>query len=288
MTATSGRLGFAMNEYRNWKELLENSYAEFVSTLGAYLPSLIGALILLLAGLLLAWLLKSAILRVGQGIDNLANRAGIGLITRLRWPLSNILGGIVYWLVILFFATAAAESLGLPGLADWLGKLIALLPALLIAFVIISAGFVLGGAVRDRVAATAADAGLPHAALLGAALRAAIIVLAVVIGIGQMGIDIRLIEYLLTILAAAALAALALAFGLGAGPSVSNIIASRNVRRHYRTGQRIRIGDVEGRILELSSSFVILDTERGRTLIPAKTFDDRTSVLLEDEPENGG
>src|SRR5690606_26847313 len=117
-----------MDQYRNWHELLKGSYEEFVTTLGAFLPSLLRAAVLMLAGLLLAWLLKWSIVRVGKGLDNLASRFGIGTVMRLRWPLSDVLAGIAYWLVILFFATAAAESLGMPGLAEWLGELIAWLP----------------------------------------------------------------------------------------------------------------------------------------------------------------
>ncbi|MBI2970310.1 MAG: mechanosensitive ion channel, partial [Gammaproteobacteria bacterium] len=229
---------------------------------------------------------KWVIVRVGTGIDRLASRAGIGFVARLRWPLSKILAGVVYWLVILFFATAAAESLGLPGLADWLGKLISYLPSVLAAVFIIFAGFVLGGLVRDRILSAALSANFMHAELLGSMVRAIVIILTVVIGLSQMGIDIRLIEYLLTIFAAATLAAFALAFGLGAGPTVSNIIASRNVRRHYRIGQRVRVGEVEGRILELSPSYVILDTEHGRTLIPAKVFGEDVSVLLDSEVDD--
>lgn len=272
-----------MNDYREWQKLLEGSFREFVTTLGEFLPSLVGAAVLILAGLIIAWLSKWIILRVGTGIDRLANRAGIGFIGRMRWPLSKILAGLMYWLIILFFATAAAESLGLPGLAEWLKKLFAYLPSVLAALFIIFAGFVLGGMVRDRIVNAALAANIMHAELLGAMMRAVVIILTSVIGLSQMGIDIRLIEYLLVIFAATTLAAFALAFGLGAGPTVSNIIASRNVRRHYRIGQRVRVGDVEGHILELSPSFVILDTEQGRTLIPAKVFGEEVSVLLDSE-----
>ena len=272
-----------MNEYRDLKQLIESTFTEVVNTVGAYLPSLARAITLMIAGLVIAWLLKWTILRVGKGLDTLATRVGIGVTARLRWPLSKILAGVAYWLVLLFFAAAAAEALGLPGLADWLGKLIAYLPSVFVALLIILAGFVLGGAVRDKIVSGATSSRTAQARILGGALRAVVIVLTIVIGMGQMGLDIRLVEYLLTILAAATLAGFALAFGLGASPSVSNIIASRNVRRHYRVGQRVRVGEFEGTILELSAAFVMLDTDHGRTLVPAKVFEERISELLDVE-----
>lgn len=272
-----------MNDYRDLRQLVESSFEQFVETIGAYLPSFIGAVILMLAGFVIAWILRWVILRVGKGLDNLATRIGIGVAARLRWPLSNILAGIAFWLVLLFFAAAAAEGLGLPGLAEWLGKLINYLPSVLASLLIILAGFVLGGAVRDKIIARSSSSNLEQARVLGGAVRVVVIVLTVVVGLTQMGLDIRLVEYLLTIVAAAALAGFALAFGLGAGPSVANIIASRNVRRHYSVGQNVRVGEVEGRILELSSAFVVLDTDHGRTLIPAKVFEERISELLDAE-----
>jgi len=279
----SGPGGGVMDQYRDWQELLRSSYDEFVTTLGAFLPGLLRAAILMLAGMLLAWLLKWSIVRVGKGLDTLASRFGIGTVMRLRWPLSDVLAGTAYWLVILFFATAAAESLGMPGLADWLGKLIAYLPTLLGALLIIGAGFLAGGMARDRIVSNASRSGLAQAQVAGGLVRAVVVVLTVVVGVSHLGLEIRLIEHLLTIIAAAALGAFALAFGLGAGPSVSNIIALRNVKRHYSVGQHVRVGDVEGTILELSSAFVVLDTDRGRTLVPAKVFEQEISELLDGE-----
>jgi small-conductance mechanosensitive channel len=272
-----------MNDYRDLKQLVESTFNEVVNTIGAWLPSLAGAIVLMIAGLVIAWLLKWTILRVGKGVDTLATRVGVGMAARMRWPLSNILAGVAYWLVLLFFAAAAAEGLRLPGLAEWLGKLISYLPSVFAALLIILAGFVLGGAVRDKIVSGASSSNAPQAHVLGGAVRAIVIVLTIVIGLGQMGLDIRLVEYLLTILAAATLAGFALAFGLGASPSVSNIIASRNVRRHYSVGQRVRVGEIEGTILELSTAFVVLDTDHGRTLIPAKVFEERISELLDTE-----
>jgi len=275
-----------MNEYRDLKHLVLSTFNEIVNTIGAYLPSLGGAIVLMLTGFVIAWLLKWVILRVGRGLDTLATRIGIGVAARMRWPLPTILGWIAYWLVLLFFAAAAAEGLGLPGLADWLSKLLSYLPSVFAALMIVLAGFVLGGAVRDKIVSGSTSSGVAQAQILGGAVRVIVIVLTVVVGMSQMGLDIRLIEYLLTIIAAATLAGFALAFGLGASPSVSNIIASRNVRRHYSIGQRVRVGEIEGTILELSSAFVVLDTDHGRTLIPAKVFEERISELLESEVQD--
>ena len=152
-----------MDQYDKWKSVLVSSFDQFMSTLGSYLPSLIGAIMLLLVGVITAWVCRWMILRLGQGLDQMSRKFSFASAhLHLRWPVSRIVSGIVYWLIILFFITAAAESLGLPGLAEWLGKLIVYLPSLFIALLIVWFGFVLGAVVRDKVSNTASANELPE------------------------------------------------------------------------------------------------------------------------------
>ena len=271
-----------MGSYEKWKVLLTNSFDQFVTTLGAYLPSLLGAVILIIIGFVVAWIFRWLIIRAGKSIDIFVQKIGIGTqYLQLRWPLSFIIASVVYWLIVLFFITAAAESLGLPGFADWLGKLIAYLPSLFIAILIIIFGYAIGSMVRVKVTAMAVAAGILHADGLGSISKTAILLLSLIIGLNQIGIDVTLIEHLTVIFAAATLAAFALAFGLGAGSIVTNIIAARYVRENYRIGQQVRIDNIEGEILEMTNSSIVLDTAAGRTLIPARLFEEKASVLLD-------
>jgi small-conductance mechanosensitive channel len=129
---------------------------------------------------------------------------------------------------------------------------------------------------------------MAHGEMLGGLIRNLVITLTVLIGLEQLGLRLGLVQNLLLILAAAVMLSLALGFGLGAAPTVANLIAIRNVRRHYRVGQSVRVGDVEGVILELSSAFVVLDTDNGRTLVPARSFEEQVSTLLEAEGDDAG
>ena len=278
-----------MNHYDKWKDLLLSSFEQFISTLGTFIPSLVGALLLIAFGIISAGVLRWLILRMGAGIDNVVHRMGIGTgYLRLKWPISRIAGGIVYWLTLLFFLTAAAQVMGLPGFAEWLSRLIAYLPSVLVALAIIFVGFALGAYARDKVTDAALAARIVHADKLGVGARYLVITLTIVIGMGQLGINVSLLEYALIILIAAASLAVSLAFGLGAGPTVTNIIASRHLRRHFRVGQRVRIGDIEGLILEFENTAVVLDTNTGRTLVPAKSFQEEASVLMDEAPGTDG
>ena len=274
-----------MDQYDKWKSILVSSFDQFMSTLGAYLPSLFGAFVLLIVGIIAAWVSRWMILRLGQGLDQMSRKFSFGAQhLHLRWPVSRISAWIVYWLIILFFITAAAESLGLPGLAEWLGKLIVYLPSLLIAILIVWFGFVLGAVVRDKVSNTATANELQHAEELGAAARIVVVTLTIVIGLSQIGIHISLIEELLVVIAAAVVIALALAFGLGAGPAMMNIIAIGSLKQRYNVGDRISIDSVEGVILSFTRTSVIIDLDDGEAMVPAKVFQDKASFLYNGEP----
>ena len=114
-------------------------------------------------------------------------------------------------------------------------------------------------------------------------MKSAIVLVAVVVALTQAGIDSTILVVALGTVLGAFLGAVALAFGLGARTTVSNLIAAHYLQRSYRVNQRIRIGEHQGRILEMRPTEVLLETGEGVTLIPAKDFAERTSVLLGEE-----
>jgi small-conductance mechanosensitive channel len=264
-------------------QLVASSFDKFKDTVFEYLPSIGEAIVVLVAGSLLAWLIRWLILRLGSGMDLLYQKLGFGARLHLRWPVSRIIAGLSFWLIILFFASVAVERLRLPGLAELLNRFLAFLPSVLLALIILGAGVLIGGYVRDRVRASAAALDLEQSELLGGMLRFLILTVALMLAVKQLGLDIRLIEEVFIIAVAAFFASAALAFGLGAGLTVSNIISSHYVRKTYRAGQRVRVHDIEGEIIELTPTAIVLDTANGRTLIPAKVFNESASVLLDEE-----
>jgi small-conductance mechanosensitive channel len=276
-----------MEYIKQIQQLLIDSFNELLQIISDYLPNLVSALTLFVVGLLLAVLTKWLLIRLSAGLDRMVHAVGIHSIPVVRnWPFGVIFGWLAFWLILLFFITAAVDSLGLPGLASWLERFIDNLPTYLIAAACVVGGVMLGNYVRHRLQAGASASGMRQAEMLGSTLKAIIIMFAVITGLDQLGLDVSLFELILVIIIAAVVASIALAFGLGAGPSLSNVISGRYVRRTYEVGQRIRINDCDGQILELLPTGVVLDTDVGRTFIPARMFDEKASILLDNENLN--
>ncbi len=263
-----------------WPSIVLATLEQFVNTLAGVLPKLLAAFALLAIGYLVARLIRGAVIRVARDLDRLVGRLfgqrlSDGLL-RLPWPVSRILAEAAFWLVLLFFVTATAEILGFPGMADWIGRVASYLPVVLAAAGIVMLGVLAAALAREAVAALP----LREAALLARACYLLILTVAVIIGIDQLGVEVGLLANVVTIAAAALLGSIALAFGLGARTTVSNIIAAQYVRNAYAVGQRVRVGEVEGVIIEILATAVVIDAAEGRVLVPCSRFESAVSTLL--------
>ena len=146
---------------------------------------------------------------------------------------------------------------------------------------IILIGFVVSSLTRDLVSSAASTAGLSHGDLLGRTSQVIILFIAIVLGIDQIGVDIAFLSVVAGIILATLFGGIALAFGLGARTHVSNIISANQLRQIYQVGDTVRIGDIEGRIVDIMVSRVMIETETGSVDIPAKLFDEQVTYITE-------
>lgn len=248
-----------------------------------FIPNLVGALLLVLAGWIVARLLRSAGAKLAVWFNGFVDRSfGRERAPYLRLSTASVtlIGNVTFWVIILLFITAATRVLGLTAFSDWLDQVVGYLPTLLAGGLIILVGVVISTLVRDLTAATVASAGVAYSDLFGRGAQAVVLVTALIIGINQIGIDVTLLVTLVSILFAAVCISFALAFALGARTFVGNLIGAHYLQQYYHPGQLARLGDIEGEVLELTPTSVILASERGRVTVPAKIFNESATLLL--------
>ena len=251
----------------------------------AILPNLLYAIIIVLIGVLVARLLQAVVNRFIKNLHRLIPgkkwQSGLKQIRPERS--GQLMGKIVYWTIIVFFLTAATEVLGLPIITSWLSGLGLYLPNILIAAAIIFLGVIGGRLLRDIITTASGTVVLIYGHILGRLAQYGIILITIMIAVEQVGINVAILTGVIDILLAAILFGAALAFGLGARTSVSNILASYYVQNRYREGQTLKIGDIEGRIIQITSTAVIIETAEGQISVPAKKFSEDASTLLKRE-----
>jgi small-conductance mechanosensitive channel len=270
-------------DYAEWVQPLNNSLAILGQRIGQHLPNLLAAVALLLIGWGLASLARTWSKRLISGVDWFVRSQAVENALRrigLSWGASDVIGSILFWVVLFLFFTAATETLGLPVLATWLAGISYYLPRILVAVLIVLAGLLAGNLARDAVTGAAGAARLAYGNLLGRALYGVIVLIAIVTGVDQLGIESRFLTATIIIVIGAIIGGAALAFGLGSRTAVSNIIAAHYLRQIYQVGHTVRIGNVHGKIIEITATAVVIESSDGRVLVPAKDFSEGVSVLF--------
>lgn len=270
-------------EVRSWIEAFTAEWSTIATQTVSYLPRLLLAIGMLVAGWLAAKLVRSVSIRLLLGLDRLwlrlISRRGLERL-QPQFPPARIAGEILFWFVVLFSAAAAAAILGLDVFVSWLSAVATYIPILLTGLLIILAGVVISALMRDLTTTTAARTGIGKAELLGRLVQVMILIMATAIGVEQMGIDMSFLSVITGVALAATLGGAALAFGLGARSYMSNVIAGHQLRQLYQAGDRLRLRGFEGVIIELTPTKVILSTENnGRVIIPARLFEEEIAEL---------
>ena len=203
-----------------WDNLIVEPIREMLTRMIAYLPVILGALLILIVGWIVALIIKSivdGILKVIR-FDTLAEKAGISEILRKggsEITARRIISGLVYWLVIIMVLVMVVNALGLPNASDVLASLFAYVPRVIAALIVFVVAMFLASFVSGIVRIAAVNAKLPKPELLASISRWAIVIFALTIVLTQLGIAPALVSTTFNIILGGIVLALALAFGLG-------------------------------------------------------------------------
>ena len=196
-----------------------------------FIPQLIGAIIILIVGYIVAKILQAVVSRAlkAVGFDGWMEKSGIKQFfdrAQTRETPATILGKLVFWFVFIIAITMAADALGISQVSQVLAQLIAYIPNIIAAVLIL----VLAGLLAQFVAGLVR--GATGVDILGTVAQAVIIVYAVFAALTQLGIAVQLTApTFLIVLGAVALAA-AIAFGFGAQGVARDIVEKAYERRH--------------------------------------------------------
>ena len=200
--------------------LVTGAWGAFATKITAFLPKLIGAIIIFVLGLIIARVVNFGVQKLLKlmrfdtatekiGIQEFLKKGGI-----VKAP-SEILGLLVYWFIMILIIIASLDALGLPIVSDLLNKIFLYIPNVVAAVIVLVLGFLLGNLLSGVVRTAASNTGLKHAEGLGKLSLYAIVFFSGAIALIQLGIGKEIVVYAFGIVFGAAALALALAFGLG-------------------------------------------------------------------------
>ena len=204
----------------NITAVVKGAWDAFATKIMVFLPELIGAIIIFVVGLIIAKLVKMAVVKLlrlirfdvaGEktGIKEFLNKGNI-----LKTP-SEIMGSLVYWFIMILVLIASLDALGLPIVSDILNDIFLYIPKVVAAVVVLILGLLFGNLLSAVVRTAASNAGLANAKGLGNTALYAIVFFSGAIALVQLGIGEEVVSAAFIITFGAAALALALAFGLG-------------------------------------------------------------------------
>jgi flagellar biosynthesis protein FliQ len=192
----------------------------FLRQVGEMLPRMVLALLILIIGWLVAKAMRFAIVRGLRAVNFhvVTERAGLDGFLHdggIESDTTEILGMLVYWLVILGALVIGFNTLGLAYVTDLLGRIILFVPKVMVALLILAFGAYFARFIGNAITAYCRNIHIQDADLLGRLAQYAIVTFVVLIALDQVNIGGDIVRQSFLIVLAGLVFALALAFGLG-------------------------------------------------------------------------
>jgi small-conductance mechanosensitive channel len=268
------------------KEEINSFLSTLLSGFTDLLPRLIMALVVILSGYLIGILVKKLVSRFILFLNKSLNQRLQGGILNIDFKgSSTFVAATFFWIIITISLLIAIRILSLDFFSEWFDKIVSYLPNILAAVVIIFIGLISGRLLGDLIHSAASRTGVANGKFLGRTIRYLIVFIAVVIAVGQLGVNIAFLTNLFIIILASLLFGASLAFGLGAKTSVSNILGSYYVRKSHQIGTTIKLDDLEGTIVKITDHAITLETRAGLVVVPAKEFTETRITIIKDQSE---
>ncbi|HJQ61277.1 MAG TPA: hypothetical protein VJ834_00325 [Burkholderiales bacterium] len=201
----------------------------FLVQIGHFLPKLALAVVVLIAGWMLAKLARFTIIKALRAINFnvLTERAGMDGFLRqggVQSDTTEIFGVLIYWLVILAALVIAFNSLGLTYITDLLRQVVLFVPKVIVALLILAFGAYFARFVGGTVMTYCRNVGIQDGELLGSLAQYAIMTFVVLIALEQVNVGGEIVRLSFLIILGGAVFALALAFGLGSQAKVAQLL----------------------------------------------------------------
>jgi hypothetical protein len=207
------------------------------------IPNIIGAILILIIGWIVAGIVAALVTRLSRAIhvDAVADRVGVNAFlqrsgTSIR--ASGILGEIVKWVVRLVFIEMAADQLGMPQVTQVINEVLAFIPNIIVALVILGAGAFFGQLLGGIARGALREARIGDADLLARLTQAAVVAFAIIAALNQLEVAPIVVNTLFIGLVATLALALGLAFGLGGREVAARLTERWSHQLETATNQR--------------------------------------------------
>ncbi|HSE53931.1 MAG TPA: hypothetical protein VLB00_17205 [Gemmatimonadales bacterium] len=188
--------------------------------IAAYFPRVLTAIVLLILGWLIARTVQRVVVRLLRlarleaaaeqtGVDDFLVRGGV------RFTVVTLIGEIFYWGLLLIFAVAVFNLIGLTMSPESVARLTSYIPNVMAALVVLIFGSLGARLIRGLLVAYLGNVGVKGSERIGYLVQAALVAFVVLLALEQLRIDVKLLASAFQLAFGGICLALAIAFGLG-------------------------------------------------------------------------
>lgn len=254
-----------------WSDVFVASFQQAYSQIIGVLPNLLAMIVILLVGYVVARVvgrLASAICDK-IGLQTAAERGGLVASMKqvgIQRSVPSIVGLIFFWLLMCIFLMAGFNILGWEGISGGMERIVAYIPKLLVATVVVVIGLLIATFLRGVIATSADRAGLSYAQQLASGCYYILTLMIFMAAFDQLEIQFALFNYVILIAFGAVALGFGLSFGFGGRDVVGGILAGYYVRQRMQSGDNIQIAGLEGTVRDVGPVATIIETDEAGLL----------------------
>jgi len=269
-----------MSNLPNITEILVNTFQTLINQFVDFVPKLVGAVVVLVIGVLVAKMVAAIVSRVLKqvGFDKIGARLNdIDFINQLQTEikLSEIVAKVLYYFILLVFVTAATETLGVAAITGMVLSLVNFIPKVVAAAIMLQVGVLVADALKKAVVSICQTFKVASGKLLGMIVFYFFLIIIIISALGQAGINTELLESSFNLLIGGIIFAFAVGYGIASRDVMANILSSFYSKDRFKEGQTVQIDDVKGTILSIDNTSLTLRTGDTTTIFPLQTLQSR-------------
>ncbi len=251
---------------------LLNILQEQLASLLNILPNLVGALAVFIIGWIISRLAANFVKRILRtiGVDKLAeklNEIEIVYKSKIKVVPSIFLSKLLYYLLLFIFINAATYVLGMQAISDLMTEIINYVPSLISALIVLVLGIVVADFLKSTVLTACTSLGIPAGKLIANVVFYFIFLNVIMMALKQASLQTTFMENNISIILAGFVLAFAIGYGFASRSLLASLLAAFYNKGKVNVGDRLRIDDVEGEVIEIDSTSLILKSTRGRRII---------------------
>lgn len=254
------------HNFESWQQALQASFYKAFGDIVDILPHIVAMLVVIVVGYVVARVLDKFTVALVEslGLQAAAERSGLANSMKhagITRSVPSIIGQIVFWLTMCVVLAAAFNILGLDAVSAAMEQIVAYIPKLLVATVVVVVGLLIAGFLRGVVATSADRVGITYAQTLADAVYYVLALMTFIGAFDQLHIEFGLLKELILLAAAGLALGFGLAFGLGGRDVMAGILAGYYLRQRMHAGDRIHVAGMDGTVRDVGPVAAVIETE---------------------------